>query len=79
MAEDQKVYYFAVATIFPRQLAAFHGKLASELRSLQQRNRCVGRLAEPIWSSVVRSYVYKPLLHCHMLRHEAWVLTKSSG
>jgi len=67
IAEDQKVYEFVAATIFPRQLAAYHGKLESDLRSLQQRNRCAGRLAEPLWSSVVRNYVYKPLLHCHML------------
>jgi hypothetical protein len=67
ISEDQKVYDFMATTIFPRQLAAYHGKLESDLRSLQQGNRCPGRLAEPIWSSVVRNYVYKPLLHCHML------------
>jgi hypothetical protein len=67
IAEDQKVYDFVAATIFPRQLAAYHGTLKSDLQSLQQRNRCAGRLAEPIWSSVVRNYVYKPLLHCRML------------
>jgi hypothetical protein len=67
ISEDQKVYDFVAATIFPRQLAAYHGKLESDLRSLQQRNRCPGRLAEPIWSSVVRNHIYKPLLHCHML------------
>ena len=67
ISEDQKVYDYVVATIFPRQLAAYHGNLVSDLRSLQQRNRCVGRIAEPIWSRVMRNYVYKPLLHCHML------------
>jgi hypothetical protein len=67
IAEDQKVYDFVAATIFPRQLAAYHGTLKSDLQSLQQRNRCAGRLAEPIWSRVVRNYLYKPLLHCHML------------
>jgi hypothetical protein len=67
IAEDQKVYAFVAAIIFPRQLAAYHGTLKSDLQSLQQRNRCAGRLAEPIWSRVVRNYVYKPLLHCHML------------
>jgi hypothetical protein len=67
ISEDQKVYDFVVATIFARQLAAYHGKLESDLRSLQQRNQCVTRLAEPIWSSMVRNYVYKPLLHCHVL------------
>ena len=51
ISEDQKVYDF----------------VESDFRSLQQGNRCPGRLAEPIWSSVVRNYVYKPLLHCHML------------
>ena len=67
ISEDQKVYDFVAATIFPRQLAAYRGKLESDLRSLQERNRCAGRLAEPLWSSVVRNFVYKPLLHCHML------------
>jgi hypothetical protein len=67
IAEDQKVYEFVAATIFPRQLAAYHRNLESALRTLQQRNQCTGRLGEPIWSSVVRNYVYKPLLHCYML------------
>jgi hypothetical protein len=67
IAEDQKVYEFVAATIFPRQLAAYHGTLESDLRRLQQRNRGAGRLAEPIWSSVMRNYIYKPLLHCHLL------------
>ena len=67
ICEDQKVYDFVAATIFPRQLAAYQGKLESDVRALRQRNGCAGRLAEPIWSSVVRNYIYKPLLHCHML------------
>ena len=67
LCEDQKVYDFVATTIFPRQLAAYQGKLESNLRWLRQRNRCASRLAEPLWSSVVRNYVYKPLLHCHML------------
>jgi hypothetical protein len=67
ISEDQKVYDFVAATIFPRQLAAYPGTLESDLRSLQQRNRGGGRLAEPLWSSVVRNCVYKPLLHCHLL------------
>jgi hypothetical protein len=67
ICEDQKVYDFVTATIFPRQLAAYQGKLESDLRDLRQRNGCAGRLGEPIWSSVVRNYIYKPLLHCHML------------
>src|SRR5919106_6056227 len=58
ISEDQKVYDFVAATIFPRQLAAYPGTLESELHSLQQRNRCAGRLAEPLWSSVVRNCVY---------------------
>jgi hypothetical protein len=67
IAEDQKVYEFVAATIFPRQLAAYNGKLESDLHRLQQRNWGAGRLAEPIWSSVMRNYIYKPLLHCHLL------------
>jgi hypothetical protein len=67
ICEDQKVYDFVAATIFPRQLAAYQGKLESDLRDLRQRNGYAGRLGEPIWSSVVRNYIYKPLLHCRML------------
>jgi hypothetical protein len=65
ISEDQKVYEFVAATIFPRQLAMYKGNLESDIRGLQQRNQWGGRLAEPIWSRVVRNYVYKPLLHCH--------------
>jgi Sulfotransferase family len=67
ISEDQKVYDFVTATVFPRQLAAYRGKLESDLRRFRRRNRCAGRLAEPIWSSVVRNFIYKPLLHCRVL------------
>jgi hypothetical protein len=67
ISEDQKVYDFVTATIFPRQLAAYRGKLESDLRRFRRRSRSAGRLAEPIWSSVVRNYIYKPLLHCRVL------------
>jgi hypothetical protein len=66
ICEDQKVYDFVATTIFPRQLASYQGKLESDLRDFRQRNGCAGRLAEPIWSSVVRNFIYKPLLHSHM-------------
>jgi hypothetical protein len=67
IAEDQKVYDFVVATIFPRQLASYQGNLQSDLHDLQERNRDPGRLSEPMRSKVMRNYVYKPLLHCRVL------------
>jgi len=66
-AEDRKLYDFVVATIFPRQLAAYRGDLASDVRDLRRRNACATWFAEPRWSKVVRNYIYKPLLHCHLL------------
>lgn len=66
-AEDQKVYDFVAATIYPRQLAAHPGDLESELRALEQQNCGAGRLAEPMWGRFMRNYIYKPLLHCYAL------------
>jgi hypothetical protein len=67
IAEDQKVYDFVGGTIFPRQLAAYQGKLQADLRDFRHRNGCTGRFTESIWSRVVRNCIYKPLLHCRML------------
>jgi hypothetical protein len=67
LCEDQKVYDFVKSTIFPRQISAYQGELESDLRDLQLRNREAGRLPEPMWSSIVRNYIYKPLLHCQIL------------
>ncbi len=65
--EDQKVYDFVVAKIYPRQLANYRGKLAADLRAFQQRNDDPGSLREPLWGRVMRNYVYKPLLHCRVM------------
>ena len=67
ISEDQKVYSFVVATIFPRPLAAYQGKLEVDLRDLQQGNGNIGRLTEPIWSRVMWNCIYKPLLDGRIL------------
>jgi hypothetical protein len=64
---DQKVYDFVTANVYRRQVAAYPGNLATELRSLQHQNRGVGRLVEPMWGRLMRNYVYKPLLHCRAI------------
>ncbi len=64
-AEDQKVYDYVISTIYPRQQAAYRENLEKELAALQQRNQTGGRLAESFASSLMRNYVYKPLIHCH--------------
>jgi hypothetical protein len=64
-SEDQKVYDFVASVIYPRQAAAYRGNLAAEVQRLQRRNRAPEQLAEPVWGSFMRNYVYKPLLHCH--------------
>jgi hypothetical protein len=66
-AEDQKVYDFVAANIYPEQRARYQGDLAAELQSFQQQNREPGRLAEPLSGSFLRNYVYKPLIHCYVL------------
>jgi hypothetical protein len=64
-AEDQKVYDFVTSTVYPRQLAAYRGDLATQVRELQEKNRCAGRLSmlEPIWPNFLRNWLYKPMLH----------------
>lgn len=66
-SEDQKVYDFVTSTIYPRQLAAFQGNIAAEVRELQNRNKALQTWNESARSRLVRNYVYKPLLHCHAL------------
>lgn len=66
-AEDYKVYEFVTSTLYPRQLAAYRGNLASELEQLQRKNQSVRPLAEPFRGRFLRNYVYKPLLHCYAL------------
>jgi hypothetical protein len=66
-SEDQQVYDFVTATVYPRQVAAFAGDLEAELREFQRRNERVGRLRESMRSRFVRNYVYKPLLHCYAI------------
>ncbi len=66
-AEDQRVYDFVTSTIYPRQLAAYGEKLDVELRQFHQRNRTANRLTEPFIGSFLRNFVYKPLLHIHVI------------
>ena len=66
-AEDLKVYEYVTQTVYPRQVAAYDGDLAADLEGLRERNRTISRLAEPGWSGFMRNYVYKPLLHCHVV------------
>jgi hypothetical protein len=66
-SEDYKVYEFVTATMYPAQLAAYSGNLAADVETLQQKNQADHPLAEPLWGSFLRNYVYKPLLHCHAL------------
>jgi hypothetical protein len=65
--EDQKVYDFVVSSVYPRQVADYCGDLAADVRELQQQNQCSHVLREPAWGSLMRNYVYKPLLHCHAM------------
>jgi Sulfotransferase family len=62
-AEDQKVYDYVTAHVFPRQIAAHAGDLAAELRAFQERQKSSEALAESAWSRLVRNYIYKPLSH----------------
>jgi hypothetical protein len=66
-AEDVKVYEYVTQTVYPRQVAAYDGDLAADLEGLRERNRTISRLVEPGWSVFMRNYVYKPLLHCHVV------------
>lgn len=66
-AEDQKVYDFVASKIYPRQLAALGANLEVELQQLAQRNRAASDLAEPLSGSLMRNFVYKPLLHCYCI------------
>ena len=64
-AEDQKVYDFVLSSVYPRQVAAYSGNLASDVEKLKQQNQATNRLPEPVWGRFMRNYIYKPLLHCH--------------
>ncbi|HEY4233506.1 MAG TPA: hypothetical protein VGM76_08770 [Lacipirellulaceae bacterium] len=66
-AEDLKVYEYVTQTVYPRQVAAYVGDLVADLESLRERNRRTRRLAEPKWGFFMRNYIYKPLLHCHLV------------
>ena len=66
-AEDQKLYHYAVTRLYPRQVAAYRGDLAADVRQLQQRNQSAGRLHEPLRPAFYRSCAYKPLLRLGML------------
>jgi hypothetical protein len=66
-AEDQKVYDFVAAQVYPHQVAAFQGNLAAEVEHLQERNRSRDRLHESLWPAFYRNCVYKPLLRFNVL------------
>jgi hypothetical protein len=66
-AEDQKVYDFVTASVYPRQVAAFQGDLEAQVRKLQERSRMAGRLHESLWPAFYRNCVYKPLLRFNVL------------
>lgn len=65
--EDQKVYDFVVAQVYPRQLDTYRGDLQADLRKLQEQNRAVESLPEPFSGGFMRNFIYKPLLHCYVL------------
>jgi hypothetical protein len=65
--EDQKVYDFVTASIYPRQVALFQGDLAVETARLQELNSQPSKLTEPWWGAFKRNYVYKPLIHCYAM------------
>jgi hypothetical protein len=65
--EDQKVYDYIVANVYPRQVAAYPGDLAAAVEQLKQQNARVTEFVEPWWGAFKRNYVYKPLIHCHAM------------
>jgi hypothetical protein len=66
-SEDQKLYDHVTAHVYPRQLAAYRGNIAVDLREFQRQNGAPGHLGEPLWGRVMRNYIYKPLIHCHVM------------
>jgi hypothetical protein len=62
--EDQKVYDYVLAKIYPQQVAAYQGDLATATRQFRERNERVVTLVEPRWGAFMRNYIYKPLIHC---------------
>jgi len=61
-AEDQKLYDYVVTQIYPRQVEAYPGDLAVDVRHLQVRNRSARRLYQPLWPAFYRNCVYKPMV-----------------
>lgn len=66
-AEDHKVYDYVVSMVFPKQVAAYSGNLQADVCELREQNRAVRRLAEPFFGGFMRNFIYKPLLHCHLM------------
>ncbi len=62
-AEDQKMYDYLTATLYPAQVARYAGDLAADTAALKARNQQVERVREPLAGTVLRNYIYKPLLH----------------
>ena len=65
--EDQKVYDFVASLVYPRHVAAYGGNLQLECQELQLKNQIASDLKEPLSGKLMRNYVYKPLLHCHLI------------
>jgi len=66
-AEDQKVYDYVAAVMYPKQLANYVGDVHRDTLMLQYRNSQPVTLIERASSRFVRNYVYKPLLHCRAI------------
>jgi len=65
--EDQKLYDYVVSKIYPNQVAAYAGNLQADVCQLRERNRAAEGLTEPFFGGFLRNFVYKPLLHCHVM------------
>jgi hypothetical protein len=66
-AEDQKVYDFVTSMVYPQQVASYGGDLSVDLDELRLKNLFADGLDEPFTGSFMRNYIYKPLIHCHLL------------
>jgi hypothetical protein len=63
-ADDERLVEFARREIYAAQVARHQGDLAAEVAELRSLNGQTARLREPVWGTVLRNFVYKPLSHC---------------